>query len=175
MRLGDTIAIFCQRCHRVTNSQAEVCDVDLGGQLVIDNILCTVCGRCGKITSLAARDAVRVDNRPRLTESDRAGMDEVLTMVGKTPPATAEELKAVRQTANSAMELCSGALSELEYIRERGASSRRLGQVFYGGLGTGTVLAGIAFSYPEYAIPSFLSFAAATGLYSAMLRLRVRG
>jgi len=152
MRLGDTIAIFCQRCHRVTDSQAKVCDVDLGGQLVIDNILCTVCGRCGKITSLAARDAVRVDNRPRLTDDERKGMDEVLTMLKPPqpePPATPPST----------------------FLREAQTPLRRqLGQIFYGGLALGTVLAGIAFSWPEYALPSFLSFAVATGLYSTLQR-----
>ncbi len=142
MRLGDVIAIYCQRCHRVADSQAQVCDVDLGGQLVIDNILCTVCMRCGKITSLAARDAVRVDKSPRLSPSDRKGMDEVLTML-KPQPAPAPEAPRRRSP---------------------------FGQIFYGGLALGTVLAGIAFSWPEYALPSFLSFAVATGLYSTLLR-----
>lgn len=155
MRLGDTIAIFCQRCHRVTDSQAKVCDVDLGGQLVIDNILCTVCGRCGKITSLAARDAVRVDNnRPRLTEADRSGMDEVLTMLNTPqpePPAAPSGPPPVPPLGG-------------------GPKRRHFGQIFYGGLALGTVLAGIAFSYPEYALPSFLSFAVATGLYSTLQR-----
>lgn len=142
MRLGDVIAIYCQRCHRVADSQAQVCDVDLGGQLVIDNILCTVCMRCGKITSLAARDAVRVDNSPRLSHDDRKGMDEILTML-KPQPTPAPEAPRRR---------------------------RPFGQIFYGGLALGTVLAGIAFSWPEYALPSFLSFAVATGLYSTLLR-----
>lgn len=144
MRLGDTVAIFCQRCHRVTDSQAKVCDLDLGGQLVIDNILCTICGRCGKITSLAARDAVRVDtSRPRLTDADRQGMDEVLTMLKPQPESPAPSTPSKR---------------------------RQFGQIFYGGLALGTVLAGIAFSWPEYALPSFLSFAVATGLYSTLHR-----
>lgn len=143
MRLGDVIAIHCQRCHRVTDSQAQVCDVNLGGQLVIDNILCTVCMRCGKITSLAARDAVRVDQRGRLSEADRQDMDEVLTMLKPQPNPPAPAAPPRR---------------------------RPFGQIFYGGLALGTVLAGIAFSWPEYALPSFLSFAVATGLYSTLLR-----
>ena len=145
MRLGDVIAIYCQRCHRVADSQAQVCDVDLGGQLVIDNILCTVCMRCGKITSLAARDAVRVDNAPRLSQSDRKGMDEILTMLKPQPPAAPE-------------------------APPRAPRRSPFGQIFYGGLALGTVLAGIAFSWPEYALPSFVSFAVATGLYSTLLR-----
>ena len=145
MRLGDVITVFCPGCYRETQSLARVCDVQLGGQLVIDNILCTVCRRCDRITTLAARDAVRVD-RKSLTEADRQGMDEVLALIkGEQPPA-------VEPPAPLAPPV-----------------RRHFGQIFYGGLGLGTVLAGIAFSFPEYALPSFLSFAVATGLYSTLL------